>query len=83
MGPQKQSSIPRKNISYENMKKEEPRPQTGVLRKGKKEGSGGRVAKFMVGVSHSKGVAKCYQYEGRINGEKFVKFIKEQFPDMF
>ena len=65
------------------MKKEEPRPQTGVLRKGKKEGSGGRVAKFMVGVSHSKGVVKCYQYEGRTNGEKFVKFIKEQFPDMF
>ena len=51
--------------------------------KGKKEGSGGSAAKFMVAVSHSKGIAKCYQYEGRINGEKFVKFIEEQFPNMF
>ena len=51
--------------------------------KGKKEGSGGRVAKFMTAVAHSKGIVKCYQYEGRINGEKFVKFIEEQFPDMF
>ena len=51
--------------------------------KGKKEGSGGRVAKFMVAISHRKGIIKCYQYEGRINGEKFVKFIEEHFPDMF
>ena len=47
--------------------------------KGKKEGSGGPKAKFLVAVSHSKGFAKCYQYKGRINGEKFVKFIEEQF----
>ena len=50
--------------------------------KRKKKGSGGRVAKFMAAVAHSKGIVKCYQYEGRINGEKFVKFIEEQFPDM-
>ena len=37
----------------------------------------------MVAVAHSKGIVKCYQYEGRINGEKLVKFIEEQFPDMF
>ena len=44
---------------------------------------GERVAKFMVAVSPSKDIVKCYQYEGRMNGEKFVKFIEEQFPDMF
>ena len=69
-------------MSYENMEKEEPRPQTNVLRLGKKEGSGGRV-KFMVAVSHNKGIVKCYQYEGRINGEKFVKFIEGQFSVIF
>ena len=48
------------------MNKEEPRPQTGVLRKGKKEGSGGRVAKFMVGVSHSKGVLNVTSTKGEL-----------------
>ena len=37
----------------------------------------------MVTVSNSKGIVKCYQYEERINGEKFVKFIKEQFRVIF
>ena len=37
----------------------------------------------MVAVSRSKGIVNCCQYEGRITGEKFVKFIEEQFPDMF
>ena len=37
---------------------------------------------FMVAVLHSNGIVKCYQYKGRINEEKFVKFIDEHFPDM-
>ena len=37
----------------------------------------------MVAVSHNKGIVKCYQYEGRINGEKFVKFIEGQFSVIF
>ena len=36
----------------------------------------------MVAVLHSNGFVKCYQYKGRINEEKFVKFIDEHFPDM-
>lgn len=48
----------------------------------KKQDSGKRVAKFMVAVLHSNGIVKCYQYKGRINEEKFVKFIDEHFPDM-
>ena len=34
-------------------------------------------------LSHSKGIVKCYQYERKINGEKFLRLIEEQFPDMF
>ena len=34
--------------------------------KGKKEGYEAREAKFMVAVSHSKGIVKCYQYEGEL-----------------
>ena len=51
--------------------------------KEKKEVSGGRVAKFKVAVSHSKGIVKCYQYEGRIKGVKFLKLVEEHFLDMF
>ena len=51
--------------------------------KGIEEVYGRRVAKFMVAVSHGKGIVKYYQYKGRTNGQKFVKFIEEQFPNMF
>ena len=44
--------------------------------KGIEEVFGRRVAKFMVAVSHSKGIVKYYQY-------KFLNFIEEQFPNMF
>ena len=37
----------------------------------------------MVAVAHGKGIVKSYQYEGKINGEKFVNFIEEQLSDMF
>ena len=33
------------------------------LSKGKKEGVGGRVAKFMVAIAHGKGVIKCHLYD--------------------
>ena len=41
----------------------------------KKERTGERVTKFIVVVSHSKVIVKCYQCIERINGEKFVNFI--------
>ena len=81
----RQSSIPCKKArtcknKNTNMQKEESRSQTSMLcKEEKKEGSGRCVAKFMVPVSHEKGIVKCYQYEGRINGEKFVKLIDEHF----
>lgn len=51
--------------------------------KGKKEGTGGRVAKFMVAIAFGKGVIKCQQYEGNINGELFAEFVQQEFPEMF
>lgn len=51
--------------------------------KGKKEGVGGKMAKFMVAIAHGKGVIACHQYTGHIDGEKFAQIIKDQFPAMF
>lgn len=51
--------------------------------KGKKEGTGGRVARFMVAITHGKGVIKCYHYNDHINAEKFADFVREHFPEMF
>lgn len=51
--------------------------------KGKKEGTGGKVAKFIVAIAYGKGVIKCHQYTGSISGELFAEFIKARFPQMF
>ena len=53
------------------------------LAKGKKEGTGCRMAKFMVAIAHGKGVIKCHHYVGNVNGEMCAEFIREQFPEMF
>ena len=58
-------------------------PECGRTAKGKKEGTGGRVARFMVTVVHGKGVIKCHHYNGNINAETFADFVKEHFPEMF
>ena len=49
--------------------------------KGKKEGV--RNANFMIAISHGKGVVMCTQYHGRINGEKFARIVKSEFPTAF
>ena len=51
--------------------------------KGKKEGTSGRVARFMVAIAHGKEVIKCNHYNGNINGETFADFLKQHFPEMF
>ena len=51
--------------------------------KGKKEGTGGRVARFMVEIAHGKRFTKCHHYNGNINAETFADFLKEHFPEMF
>ena len=49
----------------------------------KKEGSGGRVANFVVAVAYNKGEICCEQYLGNMNGQLFADFIRENFPQMF
>lgn len=51
--------------------------------KGKKEGTGGRVANFIVAISYKKGVICCEQYHGSITGESFAEFIQQNFPKLF
>ena len=53
------------------------------LAKGKKEGVGGKMAKFMVAIAYGKGVIGCHQYSGHIDGEKFADMIRIYFPDLF
>ena len=45
--------------------------------KGKKEGAGGRMVRFMVAIAHNKGVIKCHHYFGPINSETCKSFIDE------
>ena len=49
----------------------------------KKEGSGGRVANFVVAVAYNKGVICCEQYLGNMNGQLFANFLRENVPQMF
>jgi hypothetical protein len=51
--------------------------------KGKKEGTGGSVAKFMVAIAYMRGVIAVHQYTGHINGEKFADIVHSKFNNMF
>lgn len=51
--------------------------------KGKKEGTAGKMARFMVAIAHGKGVIYCHQYHGKIDGEKFAEFVRRHFPALF
>ena len=53
------------------------------LAKGKKEGVGGNMAKFMVAIAYGKGVIGCHQYQGHIDGEKFSEMVRMHFPNLF
>ena len=62
------------------------KPNEGLIitTKGKKEGSGGRMAQFFVGIAHDKGVVLCEQYACKnVTGEFFAEFIKSKFPVAF
>ena len=52
--------------------------------KGKKEGSGGKMANFFVGIAAcGKGVVLCKQYTWKLNGENFAGFVERNFPEAF
>ena len=51
--------------------------------KGKKEGIVECMARFMVVISHGRGVIQCFPYEGNINGELFSQFVRDRFSNFF
>jgi len=51
--------------------------------KGSHVGSGGRVAKFMVAIAYGKGVILAEQYQERLNGAMFARFIQRHFEATF
>lgn len=51
--------------------------------KGKRAGTGGRMANFMVALAPQKGVVLCSQYMGHRNGANFAKFVRKTFPDIY
>ena len=51
--------------------------------KGSHEGTGGKVANFMVAIAYEKGVVLCEQYTGHLNGQKFSDFIRDYFSEAF
>ncbi len=54
----------------------------GCTSKGKKEGTGGNYARFIVAISYGKGVIICEEYQ-KMTGAFFAKFIEDHFPRMF
>ena len=56
--------------------------EIGCVAKGRKEGTGGKVVKFIVAISYDKGVICCEPYE-RMCGHFFATFIKMNFTRLF
>ena len=54
----------------------------GCLAKEKNVGTGGKVAKFMVAISHGKGVLVCDIYE-KMDANYFSSFIDQNFNTKF
>ena len=50
---------------------------------GKKEGTGGRVAKFMVAIAYGRGVILCEEYKEKLNAKSFSAFVLNHFPACF
>ena len=51
--------------------------------KGKKEGVGGKVARFFVAIAHGAGVVHVEHFPEHVNGENFSKFIRQKFKTIF
>lgn len=64
-------------------RKPNERLKFGLTAKGSHEGTGGRPAHFMVAISYGKGVTLCEQYHGRLNGQFFSDFVRNEFPKLF
>ena len=61
-----------------------PNEGVAITTKGRKEGSGGKMANFFVAISHGNGVVMCHHHDWKITGDNFARFvIDEQFPAAF
>ena len=61
-----------------------PNEGLAITTKGRKEGSGGKMANFFVAISHGNGVVMCHHYDWKITGDNFARFvIDKQFPAAF
>ena len=60
-------------------------PKEGLQRttKGKKEGSGGKMANFFVGIAHDRGTVLCEHMETKLTGASFAEFVRTHFPVAF
>ncbi|XP_028408796.1 uncharacterized protein LOC114531371 [Dendronephthya gigantea] len=54
----------------------------GCTAKGSQEGSGGRLVKMMVAISHETGVVLCDQYD-KLDGTYFKNLVLRKFRKMF
>ena len=54
----------------------------GCTAKGSHEGSGGKLVKMMVAISHGAGVVLCDQYN-KLDGPYFKDLVLREFPQMF
>ena len=71
---------PSASSQRESVEKSEGLKQ-GCLAKGSKAGTGGKVAKMMVAISHGKGVLTCERYE-KMDAQYFTSFIDQHFDIM-
>jgi len=51
-----------------------------ITTKGRKEGSGGRMARFFVAIAHGYGVVLCHHHDWKVTGPSFAQFVLECFP---
>ena len=72
-----------RNCNTKTWRKDNERLAMNCTARGKKEGSGGRVAKFMVAIAYNKGVTMCVEYEEHLSGAVFAAMIEKHFPDCF
>ena len=76
--PKDQTCAPRKKV----WRKRKDGLKSGCVAKGRKEGTGVNVVRFMVAIAYTKGTIICEEYE-KLNGAYFADFVKRNFVDMF
>ena len=53
------------------------------ITKGKRAGTDGQMAHFMVALSPGCVVVLCHQYQGCLDGKRFASTVHQLFPDVY